>query len=163
MESIKNLADTAHVGSIILTIQEAGIPSGYIELGGQVLTVAEYPDLFNVLNGKVNAWQSNGQTVFQLPISIDGFFRHVGGYSNPVGVAQGDASIKISGIAGVQDDQTYVYVNGAFYYHSTLGAVDLSSGYSGGGFVIGFDTSRCTSTGTRNAPAAINFRADINY
>jgi competence protein ComEC len=143
--------------------QKVGIPSGYIEMAGQVLTVADYPDLFNVLNGKVNVWQSNGQTVFQLPISIDGFFRHVGGYSNPVGIVQGDASIKISGIVGIQDDQTYVCVNGAFYYHSTVGAVDWSSGYSGGGFVLGFDSSRCLVTGARNAPAAINFRAYIKY
>lgn len=63
MQSIKELGSVAAPGTIIMTISNV-IPDGYLQMAGQVLSAAVYPDLYSALAGSAGIYRySSGGVV----------------------------------------------------------------------------------------------------
>lgn len=165
MDSIKQLQSVAAPGTII-TSMSLTPPEGYLRLEGQRLKQSDYPDLYNAIavsNGNIVKTVVLGVTYFYLPNFSGVFLRQVGGYSAGLGVIQADAIINITGRAGIQDDQTIASApNGAFYNAGGYG-YDSSSGMSGGGWVLAFDSSLVVPTADENRPVNVSVNYFIKY
>lgn len=163
MQSIKNLGSVAKAGTIISSISTT-VPDGYFPMLGQLVSSVEYPDLYAVIGNSLGTYVSGGTTYFYLPSFINCFPRQKGGLSAGLGVFQDDASIKLTGSPGHQDDQTYIGVEGAFYKMYAYG-YDARSGYgSGRGWILGFDLSKTDLViADENRPANMSVFYFIKY
>ena len=135
-------------------------PENWLECNGQAIDRTVYPELFAVIGSKTpdlrgiflrgygsqNHSQNNGSIVGMTSTLYE---------SEQLGIIQGDASRKITGISGFTDESGHKTMYDSTYYSG--GITGLQDG-GAGGRVIRIDTSREIPTADENRPVNIAVR-----
>ena len=143
--SIKNLAQTASPGTVVLSLNST-VPDGYLRMEGQLLYKTDYPDLYAALkysSGQyVSAAIAEGTTYFILPNPKEnGDFLRQAPAGVPAGTRLNSAIRNVKGQANARDS---VAANGISYpFYSTGGSsYNANSTRGSNAWYVGFDSSR---------------------
>lgn len=166
--SIKNLAQTASPGTVIAGLFSTA-PTGYLKLEGQSLLISDYPDLYAALNyseaNHPNTCNAINGIYFQLPNpTLKGDFFRQAPYGVSAGTRLDTAMRNIKGCMGVRDDATSMSgIDGVFSRGNDVNYDAASDNSSGGGWKVGFDSSKVTPTADEFRPKNIAVNYFIKY
>jgi hypothetical protein len=143
--SIKNLAQTASPGTVVLSLNST-VPDGYLRMEGQVLYKADYPDLYAALKYSSGQYVSvaiiEGTTYFILPNPKEnGDFLRQAPSGTAAGTRLNSAIRNIKGQANARD--VYAATGRSYPFYSVGSSTyNAYSTRDSNAWYVGFDSSR---------------------
>lgn len=132
--------DGVPLGTILLLAHNSTIPAGYLLCDGAAVSRTMYPDLFSVIGTTYGA--GDGSTTFNVP-DYNAAKRFAQG-SAVAGTVKAAGLPNITGEVGPMDDVSKHKITKAFYKGPNYN-YDAGSASEEGGWILGFDASRCSS------------------